>query len=149
MPRPALLVTILSLFVPALAIADPLPEHAARVVSYAIDVSLDSATHKLTGTEQVTWRNPSSDQVAELRLHLYLNAFRNSRSRRSCASPAASCATWTCPTKGWGWIDVTKLALADGTDLLKSAAFEQPDDGNADDRTVMSGATALAGRPGR
>ena len=28
---------------------DPLPEHAARVVSYSIDVSLDSATHKLTG----------------------------------------------------------------------------------------------------
>ena len=41
------------------------------------------------------------------------------------------------PENGWGWIDLTKLALADGTDLLKSVAFDAPDDGNADDRTVI------------
>jgi hypothetical protein len=136
MPRPALLVIILSFFVPALAIADLLPEHAARVVTYSIDVSLDSATHKLTGMEQVTWRNPSSDQVTELRLHLYLNAFRNSRSTFMRES-GGQLRDIDMPEYGWGWIDLTKLALADGTDLLKSVAFDAPDDGNADDRTVI------------
>jgi hypothetical protein len=106
------------------------------VVSYSIDVSLDSATHKLTGTEQVTWRNPSSDQVTELRLHLYLNAFRNSRSTFMRESGGQLRAV-DMPENGWGWIDLTKLALADGTDLLKSVAFDAPNDGNADDRTVI------------
>src|SRR4029077_919378 len=136
MSRPALLVTIVSLFVPALAIADPLPEHAARVVTYSIEVSLDSATHKLTGVEQVTWRNPSSDQVTELRLHLYLNAFRNSRSTFMRES-GGQLRDVDMPENGWGWIDLTKLALADGTDLLKPAAYDAPDDGNEDDRTVI------------
>jgi hypothetical protein len=136
MHRRAFILIFLALSSPAIAVADPLPEHAARVVSYSIDVSLDSATHKLTGTEQVTWRNPSSDQVTELRLHLYLNAFRNSRSTFMRESGGQSRAM-DMPENGWGWIDLTKLALADGTDLLKSVAFDAPDDGNTDDRTVI------------
>ena len=41
------------------------------------------------------------------------------------------------PEDGWGWTDVTAMRLADGTDLLARAVFERPDDGNADDDTVM------------
>ena len=46
---------------------------------------------------------------------------------------------------GWGWIDLTKLALANGgADLLQSATLMAPDDGNADDRTVLRAAAAPA-----
>ena len=35
---------------------------------------------QLTGRQRVTWRNPSTDTVADLWFHLYLNAFSNTRS---------------------------------------------------------------------
>ena len=136
MRRASLVVIVLTLLIPALAAAEPLPEHAARVVTYSIDVSLDAAKHTLNGVEQVTWRNPSSDHVAELRLHLYLNAFRNSRSTFMRES-GGQLRSVDMPENGWGWIDLTKFTLSDGTDLLKSVKFDAPDDGNADDRTVI------------
>jgi len=40
------------------------------------------------------------------------------------------------PEDGWGWIRVTRLDLADGTDLLQAFEFSRPDDGNPDDFTV-------------
>jgi peptidase M1-like protein len=145
--RRAFILTSFTLFSSALAVADPLPEHAARVVTYSIDVSLDAATHRLTGSEQVTWRNPSNDQIGELRLHLYLNAFRNSRSTFMRES-GGQLRSLDMPENGWGWIDLTTLALADGTDLLKSARFDAPDDGNADDRTVIRVPLPSAVAPG-
>ena len=116
--------------------ADPLPEHAVPVVSYSIDVSLDAATHSLKGQEHVTWRNPSAAPVSELWFHLYLNAFRNTRStffRESGGQLRGD----EMPEGGWGWTDITRLALADGTDLKPGVTFEHPDDDNQDDRTVL------------
>jgi hypothetical protein len=116
--------------------ADPLPAHAQRVVSYSIDVTLDVPTHTLTGVERVIWRNPSSDAVADLWLHLYLNAFRNTRSTFFRES-GGQLRDVRMPDQGWGWTDITRMTLADGTDLLPVASIEALDDGNHDDRTVM------------
>ncbi len=127
--------------------ADPLPEHAAAVVSYSIDVSLDPATHTLKGQERITWRNPSPEPVSELWFHLYLNAFRNTRStfiRESGGQLRGD----EMPEGGWGWTDVTRLTLADGTDLKRGATFEHPDDDNADDRTVLRVPLPSAVAPG-
>ena len=118
------------------AAADPLPTRAPRVVDYAIDVRLDAANRSLTGSERLTWINPSTDAVGELWFHLYLNAFRNNRStffRESGGQLRGD----QMPDDGWGWTDVRSMKLADGTDLTSRARFEHPDDGNADDRTVM------------
>ncbi len=108
-----------------------------KVVDYDIRVTLDDAKRELAGTETLRWTNPSDVPVGELKLHLYWNAFRNTRStffresggqlRRDKASEEA----------GFGSIDLTSLTR-DGGDLLKSARFEAPDDGNRDDRTVLS-----------
>jgi hypothetical protein len=116
--------------------ADPLPGSAPRVVDYTIDVRLDPAQKTLAGQETLTWTNPSGDQVGELWFHLYLNAFRNNRStffRESGGQLRGD----EMPKDGWGWTDVTAMRLAGGADLLKGATFERPDDGNADDDTVM------------
>jgi hypothetical protein len=51
-----------------------------RLANYRIDVTLDPVTKKLNGRETLTWHNPSTDVVRELRFHLYLNAFRNDNS---------------------------------------------------------------------
>ena len=108
-----------------------------KVVDYDIRVALDDAKRELAGAETLRWTNPSDVPVGELKLHLYWNAFRNNRStffresggqlRRDKASEEA----------GFGSIDLTSLTVAGG-DLLKSARFEAPDDGNRDDRTVLS-----------
>ncbi|HQP44828.1 MAG TPA: M1 family metallopeptidase, partial [Thermoanaerobaculales bacterium] len=36
----------------------------------------------------------------------------------------------------WGWTTITRMALADGTDLLPTLEFMRPDDGNLEDRSV-------------
>jgi hypothetical protein len=116
--------------------ADRLPERAPVVVEHDIEVSLDPETKQLTGSEWLVWHNPSSDEVGELWFHLYLNAFKNSEStffRESGGQLRGDNAS----RDGWGWIDVSALRLADGTDLLPGSAFEQPDDGNPSDQTVM------------
>jgi len=115
--------------------ADQLPAAAPRVVDYQISVRLDPETKRLAGRERIVWRNPSGDTVPDLWFHLYLNAFRNTLSTfyRESGGQLRNDAM----TEGsWGWIDVTALRLADGTDLLPSLTFEHPDDDNADDRTV-------------
>jgi hypothetical protein len=72
---------LLAFFVAAPALAQGLPEKSDEVVQYRISVSLDPATHQLKGTQTLTWRNPSAtDAVQELQFHLYLNAFKNTKS---------------------------------------------------------------------
>src|SRR5580765_2443301 len=137
--RPARLAALACLVMTAAARtwADPLPAHAARVVSYSIDVSLDATTHTLTGVERVSWHNASSDAVSDLWFHLYLNAFRNTNSTFVKESGGQLRGVEIVPG-GWGWIDLKKLAIANGgADLLRGATMMAPDDGNADDRTVL------------
>jgi hypothetical protein len=129
------------------AFADPLPERADPVVDYRIDVWLDAERKQLVGRERVVWRNPSTDAVPDLWFHLYLNAFKNSRStfmRESGGQLRSDEMT----RDSWGWIDVTSMRLPDGRDLLSGATFEHPDDDNTEDRTVMRVALPAAAAPG-
>lgn len=130
-----LLPALLLLALAAPARADQLPAAAPRIVDYRISVRLDADTKRLTGRERLVWRNPSGDAVPDLWFHLYLNAFRNTQStfyRESGGQLRGDRLT----EGRWGWIDVTAIRLADGTDLLPAWRFEHPDDDNADDRTV-------------
>jgi hypothetical protein len=105
-------------------------------VDYRLGVRLDLEKKQLEGTERLTWRNPSPEPVGELWFHLYLNAFKNSRStfyRESRGEIRGGR-----PTRdAWGWIDVASMRLADGTELLAHRTFEHPDDDNLSDETVM------------
>ena len=118
-----------------LAGADALPAGAAHVADYDIRVRLDAAAKTLTGTEHIRWRNPGSEPVGELWFHLYLNAFKNSEStffRESGGQLRGD----RMPDEGWGFTEVKSLRTANGAELAPSGRFEQPDDGNAADRTV-------------
>jgi hypothetical protein len=138
--RPGPLASVLSAIVLAASLpaasADPLPERSDRVVGYTIAVRLDPAAKQLTGRETVTWRNPSGDAVSDVWLHLYLNAFRNSASTFMRESGGQLRGDRMSESR-WGWIDVSSFRLADGTDLTSAIRYEHPDDGNADDRTVI------------
>ncbi len=131
----------------AAARADPLPARAHEVVDYDIEVSFDAQSKQLTGRQRLTWRNPSSDTVPDLWFHLYLNAFRNTRSTFWKES-GGSLRGFSVEDAGWGFIEVTALSLADGTNLMPALRFEAPDDGNTEDRTVARVALPTPVAPG-
>jgi hypothetical protein len=118
------------------AAADPLPTRARHVADYDIQVTLDVQRKQLSGRQRMVWRNASSDVVPDLWFHLYLNAFRNTRSTFWRESGGAFTSLRDAPDDAWGWIDVTSIRLTGGTDLTRRLRFEAPDDGNVDDRTV-------------
>ena len=107
-----------------------------RIANYRIDISLDTGERTLAGKEVLTWKNTSPDTVGELRLHLYLNAFRNNRSTFMKES-RGSLRGYEMEEEGWGYIDVERIALPSGADVTEEMEFVSPDDGNEDDRTVF------------
>jgi hypothetical protein len=128
-----------------------------RNANYRIEASLDTRKRAITGRQWLTWRNITGAATSELRYHLYYNAFKNTRStfmreaehvdwlsRADLSSFAA---------KDWGWTEVTRIELVGGEgaapiDLTALRRYIAPDDGNADDRTVMAVALPRAVAPG-
>jgi hypothetical protein len=110
------------------------------VASYEIEAAYSPADHTLTGKETVRFTNRTSRALTDLQLHLYLNAWRNDRSTwlreekegRGRPRRRRDGAEW------FGYSEINRLALADGTDLTAGLRFLSPDDGNADDRTLAS-----------
>lgn len=107
-----------------------------RIANYDIEVKLEPATRKLYGKERLIWHNQSSDAITELQFHLYLNAFRNTRSTFMKESGGTSRGNQI-DKDGWGFIDVHRFALASGEDLTHAMQFIHPDDDNAEDKTVF------------
>ena len=116
-----------------------------RNASYDLDARLDPDTRTITGTGTIRWRNIGRAPADSLRLHLYWNAWRNTRSswieERVTAGTTASLLNR--PADDWSSIDVTQLSLAGehdelAVDLMPGFTFIQPDDGNEHDRTLAA-----------
>ncbi|MEE9554975.1 MAG: M1 family metallopeptidase [candidate division Zixibacteria bacterium] len=118
-----------------------------RIANYAIDVRLDTEEKRLYGNETLVWHNRSDDRIDELQFHLYLNAFRNNRSTLFEES-GGELRGMGLDDDGWGFIEVTKIALADGIDLTDQMEFIQPDDDYINDKTVCRLPLARAILPG-
>jgi aminopeptidase N len=121
------------------------PPLSPRNASYSIDARLDPATRALTGTETITWRNITTRPADDLRFHLYWNAWKNTRS--TFLREAALTAPIDRPAGDFAQMEVTSIKLlrasrGDGADaaldLTSAKRFIAPDDGNADDETVMA-----------
>lgn len=127
---------------------------APQTANYDIDVTLDPAARTLTGREVITWRNPGEIAAYSIRLHLYWNAFRNTKS------------TWLqqrhvvgdnpfedADAADFGYSKVTKIVrlMDDGreVDLTQALHFISPDDRNTDDRTLAAADLADAVEPGK
>jgi hypothetical protein len=124
---------------PASAQAPAVPAVGAPGLRYEIWVELDAAAKMLTGKEEIVWTNPTRDSVPDMLLHLYWNAFKNEASaflREAAAETMFG--GGEAPEDGeWGWVDVTDIRLADGTDLKPAFQYVTPDGpGNPDDQTV-------------
>jgi hypothetical protein len=110
------------------------------IASYKIDVQLklDERGHptNLEGREQLTWLNDSPDQISDLQFHLYLNAFKNEKSTFFKES-GGQLRDDRFQAGEWGWIDINEMRIAGGENLTSKIEFIRPDDGNADDQTVI------------
>ncbi len=106
------------------------------IANYTIVARLNPAEKSVTGHETLLWKNDSLDPIPELQFHLYMNAFKNTKStfiRESGGQLRGD----RLQKDSWGYIDIRRMQIAGGADLTKTIKFSAPDDGNADDRTVI------------
>lgn len=122
-------------------------ENYRETVTYDLEARLDPAEKTVTGKGTIRWTNRGDRPVRELWWHLYLNAFKNDRSTFMRESDGGKLRGDVFERGAWGYIDVTQLESR-GADLLASRTFEQPDDGNEADRTVMRTPLPFAVGPG-
>ncbi len=118
----------------AAAVAD------APALRYEIWVELDDAGKMLLGREEIVWTNTAREPVPDMLFHLYWNAFKNEESAFLRESRAETMfGGGDAPDDGeWGWVDVTDIRLADGTDLKPGLQFVTPDGpDHPGDQTVM------------
>ena len=143
------------------------PPLSPRIANYEIWVDYDPDRRLLTAKEILTWFNKTEEPVSELHFHLYLNSFRNNRSTFAVESRSNK-------EKDWGFSEISRIELTSDLEhvavsnssepvaefplntewegerrLETSAEFIQPDDGNADDRTVLKLPLPLELEPGQ
>ena len=144
--------------------APPPGARSPRNASYAISARLDPASRdarRATSVSRGATRrvDPRHDASASTSI----TTPGETRPRRGCASgarPTSSVPPVERPNSDWGWIDVTSIAspLHQDVDARRPSAaavrpepqarFIAPDDGNADDRTVMEVPLDRAVAPG-
>ncbi len=135
---------------PRVAADEPWRTSADVPVHYSIKARLrpdhgPGTPMRITGDVRIAWRNTSPDDVSSLYLHLYANAFRNTRSSFLREAAASG---WELPEDmQFGGIDVQRVEFLTG-DVQLPLEFVQPDDGNVDDRTVARIALPAPVRPG-
>ena len=142
---------------PAAGPSAPLPTTASarspRNASYVMTARLDPASRTIRGELTLTWRNTARVPAPTLRFHLYYNAWRNSRSSwlREVRLAGDRAGLTKRPESDSGWIDIASLRIARGgapVDATTGLRFIAPDDGNADDRTVVEVPLDRAVAPG-
>lgn len=106
------------------------------IVDYKINARLLPEEKAVIGEETLTWLNDSDESVSELQFHLYLNAFKNTRSTFMKESGGYH-RGFKLDEENWGYNEIRKIQIKEGADLTSQMEFIQPDDGNKDDQTVM------------
>jgi len=117
-----------------------------RVTEYHINVSLNEKDGTLSGQQTVTWKNPGRKPVSDLYFHLYPNAFApgstfltesGGQLRGDKMNPGSN-----------GNMEISALTTEEGETLLPRVRYVQPDDGNKNDRTLMTLRLPQAVKPG-
>jgi hypothetical protein len=126
--------------------AFPAPRLAAGsrvppVASYTIEAQV-TAEHGLTGKETVRFTNRTRASFDDLRLHLYLNAWKNDRStwllEQARGGGRNDRGIRAKDASRWSFSEIHRITLEDGTDLTPFLSYISPDDANPDDRTLVS-----------
>jgi len=98
---------------------------------------------RVAGRETIVWENTSREPVRVLYFHTYANAFRNNR---STLIREWSKDDFKVPDDmTWGDMPMPRISVPDGD---VDARWVAPDDGNADDRTVLRAELSHSVEPG-
>ena len=109
-----------------------------RPANYDIRVTLDDDSKTVDATQTIRFTNPSPEPIHQLRLYMYLNAFKNTESSFLKGASHIFGQSYTTRTKDeWGWIDIEKIVREGGADLSDGMHYIQPDDGNTADQSVL------------
>ncbi len=113
-----------------------LASFSKHIVDYRIKAKLLPEEKAVAGEEILTWLNDSEQAISELQFHLYLNAFKNTRTTFMKKSKGVH-RGFKLDRENWGYVEVKRIQIKDGPDLISTMEYIQPDDGNEDDQTVM------------
>lgn len=105
---------------------------ATPIVEYHIEVQLDSKQKMLYGRQRLIYTNHSPDIIPDLMFHLYLNAFRNSRSTYMMELDESNGGE----AEAWGYIHIEKAEVG-GVDRTGAITFEPSPEGAPGDKSVM------------
>ena len=89
--------------------------HALAVASYTLSARLDAERHVVSASGALRWTNRSLKPLSELWVHLYLNAFKNQRSRFLRESSGAGRSGRH--VHDWGHIDVQRFSVREWGDV--------------------------------
>ncbi|HLW84489.1 MAG TPA: M1 family metallopeptidase [Candidatus Sulfotelmatobacter sp.] len=110
-----------------------------RVVHYEIDAKYDAAKHTVDATEVLTYHNLTGQALDHFPFHLYQNAFQQKatfvREAKLVGSRDTAYAKWE--EKDYGSEDIKSIEVVGQGDLTAQLQYQQPDDGNKDDKTVV------------
>ncbi len=109
-----------------------------RVANYVMSVKLDHEDKQVSGSQRITWHNPSPDTVRDLRFYMYLNAFKNNKTSflRGLNSRLFGQDITKRVEEEWGWIEIQEINQGQ-QGLGDHMSFVQDLDGNTDDETVL------------
>jgi len=110
-----------------------------RIANYNIKLDLDHEQKTVDATQTLTWINSSPVQIEEIRMYLYVNAFKNTKSSylRNVNGMFGNDLSDR-PEESWGWVDILSMKKVDGEDLTSKLHFVQPNDDNEYDETVLN-----------
>lgn len=117
---------------------------SVRQTGYTIDAVLNPDSKIITATMKAFWVNRSGDIVPNIRMHMYMNAFRNNRSTMNKELAEFR----GLQTSDYGKIDIKTFTDDSGNDLIPRMKYISPDDGNLSDQTVLDIMLPQPARPG-
>jgi hypothetical protein len=125
---------LLAIFLTTTAYAQSAPL-SERIVAYQIEAKLDPAGKTLDATQTLTYRNLTGQPLNTFPFHLYLNAFQPKSTFMREVRRDNPKFKWE--DKWYGSAEIKSLEVVGMGDLTAHIKFVQPDDANADDRTVF------------
>ena len=100
--------------------------YSERITNYDMNVELDTEKKTVTGDMILSWKNVSQDTVSDLQFHMYLNAFKNSKSVFSNEGSVPDI-----EEQEFGFVDINRIETAEGVDLSSGIQYIQPEDVNS------------------
>ncbi len=113
-------------------------DQSPKIANYDIRVDFDHSAKKALCTQDLRWKNTSPDTIHELRMYMYMNAFKdlNSTYLRGGDSNVFGQDLLSRSKDEWGYIKITKITDRAGIDLEQK--YIQPNDQNPDDQSVVA-----------